>query len=122
MWSWLGFIGLFFCVGWGVVIFSPWAALAAIPGYLALIGVAEWLFRRAPNWKDIRRQIKTANEENEGRKVEVTLAGRTFLVPSVVSSGGSASIGGGGGGFSSGGSSFGGGGGSFGGGGASGGW
>lgn len=124
MWPWLGFIGLFFCVGWGIVVFSPWAALAAIPGYLALIGVAEWLFRRTNGWKDTRQRLKAANKENKGRKVEVTLAGYTFLVPSVVSGGGSASIGssGGSGGFSSGGSSFSGGGGSFGGGGASGGW
>jgi uncharacterized membrane protein YgcG len=85
--------------------------------------VAEWWFRRQANWQTIRERLEEANEENKGRKVEVTLAGRTFMVPSVVSSGGSASIGSsGGGGFSGSGGGISGGGGSFGGGGASGGW
>ena len=124
LWPWLGFIGLFFCVGWGVVFFSPWVALAAVPGYLGLLGVAEWWFRQQANWRSIRERLEAANEENKGRKVEVALAGRTFMVPSVVSSGGSARIGSSGGsGFSGGsGGGFSGGGGSFGGGGASGGW
>jgi len=123
MWAWLGFVGLFFCVGWGVVFFSPWAALVAVPGYLGLLGVAEWWFRRQADWQTIRERLEEANEENKGRKVEVTLAGRTFMVPSVVSSGGSARIGSsGGGGFSGSGGGISGGGGSFGGGGASGGW
>jgi len=120
LWGWMGFVGLFFCVGWGIVFFSLRAALAAIPGYVVLIGIAEWWFRRQPEWKDFRRKMKEANQENEGRSVELTIGERTFMVPSVRSGSGSASIGssggfGGGGGFS-------GGGGSFGGGGASGGW
>ena len=118
LWGWMGFVGIFFCVGWGIVFFSPWAGLAAIPGYLVLIGIGEWWFRRQPGWEEFRREMKAANEENEGRAVELTIGDRTFMVPSVRSGGGSASIGssgGSGGGFS-------GGGGSFGGGGASGGW
>jgi len=124
MWPWMGFVGLFFCIGWGVVFFSLWAGLAAIPAYLILVGAAEWLFRRQSNWKEIRRKLKEASEENRGRKVEVTLAGYTFMMPSVVSKGGSVSIGSSGSGGSSFGSGggFSGGGGSFGGGGASGGW
>jgi uncharacterized protein len=120
LWGWMGFVGLFFCVGWGIVFFSLRAALAAIPGYVVLIGIAEWWFRRQPGWKDFRRKMKEANQENEGRSVELTIGKRTFMVPSVRSGGGSASIGSSGG-FSSGGG-FSGGGGSFGGGGASGGW
>ena len=124
LWGWMGFIGLFFCVGWGIVFFSPWAGLAAVPGYLLLLAGIEWWFRQQPGWETFRRKMKEANEENKGRKVRVTLGGRTFMVPSVVSGGGSASIGSsGGGGFSGGGGGgFSGGGGSFGGGGASGGW
>jgi uncharacterized protein len=122
LWGWLGFIGLFFCVGWGIVFFSPRAGLLAIPGYLLLIGGAEWWFRRQPGWKTFREEMEAANEENEGRKVELTIAGRTFMVPSVRTSGGSMSIGSTGGGGGSSGGGFSGGGGSFGGGGASGGW
>jgi uncharacterized protein len=121
LWGWMGFVGLFFCVGWGIVFFSLRAALAAIPGYFVLIGIAEWWFRQQPGWEDFRQEMKEANRENKGRSVELTIGDRTFMVPSVRSGGGSATIGSSsGGGFSSGG--FSGGGGSFGGGGASGGW
>ena len=122
LWGWMAFVGIFFSVGWGIVFFSLWAGLAAIPGYLMLIAGAEWWFRRQPGWDDFRQAMKEANRENEGRSVELTIGDRTFMVPSVRSGGGSATIGSSGGSGFGGGGGFSGGGGSFGGGGASGGW
>jgi uncharacterized membrane protein YgcG len=81
--------------------------------------VAEWRFRRLPNWKETRERVAKTLEENKGERVEVTLGGFTFKAGGITQGGGSS---GSSGGFSGGGGGFSGGGGSSGGGGASGSW
>ena len=115
----LVFAAPFVIIGGGFLLFSLWGALAVAAGYVVLLLVAEWRFRRLPNWKETRERVAKTLEENKGERVEVTLGGFTFKAGGITQGGGSS---GSSGGFSGGGGGFSGGGGSSGGGGASGSW
>lgn len=115
----LVFAAPFVIIGGGFLLFSLWGALAVAVCYVVGLLVAEWRFRRFPNWKETREKVAASLDENKGERVEVTLGGFTFKAGGIRQGGGSS---GSSGGFSSGGGGFSGGGGSSGGGGASGSW
>ena len=123
LWGGLVFIGIFVVVGGGILLFSFKGALLVLIGYVLVILIGEWWFRRLDDWEKTRARVRKAVEENKGRRVKVNLGGFTYTAGGITQGGGSSGgFSSGGGGFSSGGSSFSGGGGSSGGGGASGSW
>jgi uncharacterized protein len=115
-WGNLGFMGLFIVVGGFVCFFTLTGGVLTTVAYVGLLLAADALFRRQKNWSEMRRRVREALKENQGRRVKVTIGGFTFNAGGITSSGGSGSSGGGwssgggGGGFSGGGGSFGGGG------------
>jgi uncharacterized protein len=115
----LVFAAPFVIIGGGFLLFSLWGALAVAVVYVGGLLLAEWWFRRLPNWKETRAKVAAVVDENKGERVEVTLGGFTFKAGGIRQGEGAS---GGSGGFSSGGGGFSGGGGSSGGGGASGSW